>query len=74
MENAITFLTVVGGLVFSVSCALLVEELVFGGLFKIFFQRKHGQQKRPLFLGSADKPVLVPVPVKHNEARTKKVS
>ena len=37
MQSAIEFLTVVGGLVFSVSCALLVEELIFGGLFKLFF-------------------------------------
>jgi hypothetical protein len=37
MQSAMTFLTVVGGLVFSVSCALLVEELIFGGLFKLFF-------------------------------------
>jgi hypothetical protein len=38
MQSAMTVLTVVGGLVFSVSCALLVEEVIFGGLFKIFFQ------------------------------------
>ena len=37
MQSAMTMLTVVGGLVFSVSCALLVEELIFGGLFKLFF-------------------------------------
>ena len=37
MQSAMTFLTVIGGLVFSVSCALLVEELVFGGLFRLFF-------------------------------------
>lgn len=37
MQNAITILTVVGGLVFSLSCALLAEELIFGGLFKLFF-------------------------------------
>ena len=38
MQSAMTVLTVVGGLVFSVSCALLVEEVIFGGLFKLFFQ------------------------------------
>lgn len=38
MQSAMTILTVVGGLVFSLSCALLVEELIFGGLFKLFFQ------------------------------------
>jgi hypothetical protein len=40
MQSAVTFLTVVGGLVFSVSCALLVEELIFGGLFRLFFQSR----------------------------------
>ncbi len=40
MQSAMTVLTVVGGLVFSVSCALLAEEVIFGGLFKIFFQRQ----------------------------------
>jgi hypothetical protein len=40
MQSAIEFLTVVGGLVFSVSCALLVEELIFGGLFRLFFQAR----------------------------------
>lgn len=38
MQSTMTILTVVGGLVFSLSCALLVEELIFGGLFKLFFQ------------------------------------
>jgi hypothetical protein len=51
MQSAMTVLTVVGGLVFSVSCALLVEELIFGGLFKLFFQAK---------------PVPVPVKVESN--------
>jgi hypothetical protein len=54
MQNAITFLTVVGGLVFSVSCALLVEELIFGGLFKLFFQQR---------------PVPVPVERVHTQSR-----
>ncbi len=40
MQSAMTILTIVGGLLFSVSCALLVEELIFGGLFKLFFQTK----------------------------------
>ena len=40
MPSAMTILTVVGGLVFSLSCALLVEELIFGGLFKLFFRTR----------------------------------
>jgi hypothetical protein len=34
MENAVTVIAVCAGLVFSLSCALLVEELIFGGLFR----------------------------------------
>jgi hypothetical protein len=34
MHSAVTVLTVCAGLVFSLSCALLVEELIFGGLFR----------------------------------------
>ncbi len=57
MQSAMTILTVVGGLVFSVSCALLVEELIFGGLFKLFFQKKR---------------VLVPVKVEHKAVQSHK--
>jgi hypothetical protein len=56
MQNAITFLTVIGGLLFSVSCALLVEEVVFGGLIKLFFP-----QQRP-----------VPVPVERVQTQSRK--
>lgn len=38
MQEVITFLTVVGGLVFSVAVAVLVEELIFGQVFKLFFK------------------------------------
>lgn len=64
MEGAITVLTVIGGLLFSISCALLVEELIFGGLFKIFFKPKQG---RAWFIGGPDKPVPVPVETKFNQ-------
>jgi len=43
MENAVTVMVAVAGLFFSFSCALLIEELVFGGLCKVFFAR----QKEP---------------------------
>ena len=39
MQSAMTILTIVGGLLFSVSCALLVEELIFGGLFRFMAAR-----------------------------------
>jgi ABC-type enterobactin transport system permease subunit len=37
MQMAITFLAVVGGMVFSLAVALLAEELIFGQVFRLFF-------------------------------------
>jgi hypothetical protein len=37
MQVLITFMAVVAGLVFSVAVALVVEELIFGQVFRIFF-------------------------------------
>jgi len=37
MQLVITAITVVAGLVFSVAVALLVEELLFGEVFRLFF-------------------------------------
>lgn len=37
MQMAITFMAVVGGLVFSLAVALLAEELIFGQVFRLFF-------------------------------------
>jgi hypothetical protein len=37
MQALITFITVVGGLIFSVAVAVLVEEFIFGQVFKMFF-------------------------------------
>jgi hypothetical protein len=39
MQMAITFLAVVGGLVFSVAVALLAEEFIFGQVIRVFFVR-----------------------------------
>jgi len=36
----ITFMAVVAGLIFSVAVALLAEELIFGQLFRLFFNRR----------------------------------
>ena len=45
MQMAITFMAVVGGMVFSLAIALLAEELIFGQVFRLFFApAKHGQQ------------------------------
>ena len=50
MQLLITFLAVVAGLVFSIAVALVVEELIFGQVFRLFFtpapvQVKAGQQR-----------------------------
>jgi len=37
MQTALTFLTVVAGLAFSVAVAVVVEELIFGQIFRVFF-------------------------------------
>jgi hypothetical protein len=37
MQTAITFMAVVGGMVFSLAVALLAEELIFGQMFRLFF-------------------------------------
>lgn len=37
MQLIITFMAVVAGLVFSVAVALLVEEMIFGQVFRMFF-------------------------------------
>ena len=39
MESATTVTLVLAGLFFSLACALLMEELIFGGLFRFFFAR-----------------------------------
>jgi hypothetical protein len=37
MQMLLTFMAVVAGLLFSVSVALLVEEWIFGQVFRVFF-------------------------------------
>ena len=50
MQMAITFMAVVAGMVFSLSVALLAEELIFGQLFRLFFAHRtatlQAEQKR----------------------------
>jgi hypothetical protein len=40
MQMAMTALAVTAGLIFSLAVALLVEELVFGQIFRLFFARQ----------------------------------
>jgi hypothetical protein len=37
MQMAVTFIAVVGGLIFSLAVALLAEEIFFGQIFRLFF-------------------------------------
>ncbi len=37
MQMAMTFMAVVGGMIFSLAIALLAEELIFGQVFRLFF-------------------------------------
>ncbi|HVZ17942.1 MAG TPA: hypothetical protein VG897_12540 [Terriglobales bacterium] len=43
MQTATTFAVVIAGLFFSLACALLLEELIFGGLFRFFFGPRTGR-------------------------------
>ena len=50
MQMAMTFLAVVGGMVFSLAVALLAEEFIFGQVFRLFFSQQaiavKSEQKR----------------------------
>jgi hypothetical protein len=46
MQMAITFLAVVGGMIFSLAIALLAEELIFGQVFRLFFARANCQAEK----------------------------
>jgi hypothetical protein len=37
MQQLMTLMTVIAGLVFSVAVALAIEELIFGKVFQLFF-------------------------------------
>jgi hypothetical protein len=46
MECALTLMTISAGLLLSIACATLIEELFFGGLFRIFFAPRLPQQAK----------------------------
>jgi hypothetical protein len=47
MELFAEGLSVVGAMLLSVSCGLLLEELLFGGLVRLFFRRVSPEGNRP---------------------------
>lgn len=40
MQMAITFMAVVGGMIFSLAVAVFAEELIFGQIFRLFFSQQ----------------------------------
>jgi hypothetical protein len=40
VESLLQFLVVVGGLMFSLATAILIEELIFGRIFRVVFARR----------------------------------
>jgi hypothetical protein len=51
MQSATTVVMTVAALFFSLSCALLLEELVFGALFRLFFAPQPKRSKPKTNLG-----------------------
>ena len=49
MESAATFGVVLAAMFFSVACALMLEEVIFGGLFQLFFapRAQHAKERVP---------------------------
>lgn len=47
MDDAMVALTAVAGVSFSVAIALLVEEVVMGGMFRLMFARAQAQSRKP---------------------------
>jgi hypothetical protein len=43
MDSALTLLTLSAGMLLSLSFAALLEELFFGGLFRLFFASRRAQ-------------------------------
>ncbi len=52
MEGALTAMTMAAALLFSLSCATLIEELIFGGLFRLFFAPRPEQPQTKSNVGT----------------------
>jgi len=50
MQLLITFITVVGGLLFSLAVAVVVEEFIFGQIFRTFFAPNRPSAARPVLV------------------------
>jgi hypothetical protein len=58
METFAEVLSIIGALLLSVSCGLLMEELIFGGLVRLFFARRTGASKDPERKTQGERPCL----------------
>jgi hypothetical protein len=45
MDSAMTVMTAAAGLLFSVACAVLIEELFVGSFFRLFFSAQPDRNK-----------------------------
>lgn len=50
MQPLITFMTVVGGLLLSLVVAIVVEEFIFGQIFRLFFTARKPAAARPVLV------------------------
>jgi ABC-type sugar transport system permease subunit len=50
MQHLITFITVVGGLLLSLAVAIVVEEFIFGQIFRLFFAAPRPSAVRPVLV------------------------
>ena len=50
MQPLITFITVVGGLLLSLAVAIVVEEFIFGQIFRLFFTAPKTSAARPVLI------------------------
>lgn len=58
METFAEVLSVIGALLLSVSCGLLMEELIFGGLVRLFFARRTEASRDPERKSQGERPCL----------------
>lgn len=58
METFAEVLSVIGALLLSVSCGLLMEELIFGGLVRLFFARRAVASKDEERKAQGERPCL----------------
>ena len=50
MQSLITFVTVAGGLLLSLAVAIVVEEFIFGQIFRLFFTASRPTAARPVLV------------------------